>query len=101
MSNECGRTHCQVWLRGLAAAFIGGGSGSVTTGLTSMGVDPEHFNLGPGLRHTMELMAVVFLMNGIMSVFLYLKQSPLPPVDSDDAYHTVLNLQTQASAAAR
>jgi len=98
MSSESGWGNCGIWLRGLVAAFVGGGSGSVTTGLTSMGIDPDHFNLGTGLRHTMELMAIVFVLNGMMSVFLYLKQSPLPPIKSEDeSYHTVLNLQTSAN----
>jgi len=98
MSNESGSGNCEIWLRGLVAAFVGGGSGSVTTGLTSMGIDPEHFNLGSGLKHTMALMAVVFVLNVMLSVFLYLKQSPLPPMKSvDESYHTVLNLQTLAN----
>jgi len=63
-----------------------------------MGIDPDHFNLRSGIGHTLELMAVVFLLNGITSVFLYLKQSPLPPADEEESYHTVLNLQASADA---
>jgi hypothetical protein len=67
-----------VWLSGLLAAFVGGGAGSVTTGLASMGIDPEHFNLNAGLHHTLNLMGAVFLINGIVSVCMFLKQSPIP-----------------------
>lgn len=82
MPNKSPWLSWQLWLRGLVAAFVGGGSGSVTSGLTSMGIDPEHFNLGTGLRHTFALMGAVFLVNGTLSVFLYLKQSPLPTLES-------------------
>jgi hypothetical protein len=101
MSNQSSGGNYGVWLRGLLAAFIGGGSGSVTTGLTSMGIDPDHFNLRSGLGHTLELMGVVFLLNGVTSVFLYLKQSPLPPVGEQESYHTILNLQTSANTPGR
>jgi hypothetical protein len=67
-----------IWVRGLLAAFVGGGSGSVTTGLASMGIDPEHFNLNAGLHHMLNLMGAVFLINGLVSVCLFLKQSPIP-----------------------
>jgi hypothetical protein len=82
MPNKSPLLNWEIWLRGLLAAFIGGGSGSVTSGLASMGIDPEHFNLGSGLRHTFALMGAVFLVNGALSVFLYLKQSPLPTLES-------------------
>lgn len=66
------------WLLGLWAAVIGGGSGGVINGLTAMGLDSEHFNLTGGLRHTLELFGVSFIVNGGIAMFLYLKQSPVP-----------------------
>lgn len=69
----------QQWLYGLVSAFIGGGAAAVTGGLTSIGIDPEHFNLQAGLKHTAELAGAIFVVSGAMSVALYLKQSPLPP----------------------
>jgi hypothetical protein len=47
-----------------------------------MGIDPEHFNLQKGLGHTLELMGAVFVVNGLLSACLYLKQSPLPALGS-------------------
>jgi len=79
----------EVWLYGLSAAFIGGGAGSVTSGLASMGIDPQHFNLGSGLHDTVALMGAVFMVNGLLSACLYLKQSPLPG--------TLPNLHTAAA----
>jgi hypothetical protein len=78
MSEQSSASNLSVWLSGLFAAFIGGGAGSVTTGLASMGIDPEHFNLNAGLHHTLNLMGAVFLINGIVSVCMFLKQSPIP-----------------------
>jgi hypothetical protein len=66
------------WFMGLWAALIGGGSTGVLNSLTAMGLDPEHFNLNGGLRHTMYLFGAGFLVAGTVSVFMYLKQSPIP-----------------------
>jgi hypothetical protein len=81
MKNACARSNWEAWFYGLAAAFVGGGAGSVTSGLASMGIDPEHFNLGSGLSHTFALMGAAFLVNGMISACLYLRQSPLPGTD--------------------
>jgi hypothetical protein len=81
MKNVCQRSNWEAWLYGLAAAFIGGGAGSVTSGLASMGIDPEHFNLQSGLSHTFALMGAAFLVNGLISSCLYLRQSPIPGTD--------------------
>jgi len=68
----------QHWLLGLWAAIIGGGSGGVINSLTAMGLDSEHFNLTGGLKHTLTLFGVGFIVNGAIAMFLYLKQSPVP-----------------------
>jgi hypothetical protein len=66
-----------IWVRGLLAAFVGGGSGSVTTGLASMGIDPEHFNLNAGLHHMLNLMGAVFLTKlGVGLSFFEAKPDP-------------------------
>lgn len=67
-----------IWLRGLVAAFIGGGSGGATAGFTAMGIDPDHFNLSGGLRKMLLIVGATFLVNGVISMLAYLKQSPLP-----------------------
>ena len=70
----------ETWAYGLGAAFVGGGSSSVASGLAAMGLDKDHFNLTDGMGATLKLMTIAFLINGIISAFLYLKQSPLPPL---------------------
>lgn len=67
------------WILGLWAAFVGGGAGSVTAGLTSMGIDPEHYNLSvTGIHHLLLLGGTMFIVNGVVSAIFYLKQSPVP-----------------------
>jgi len=66
------------WLYGVVAAFIGGGSSAITSGLAAIGIDPDHFNLNNGLRHTATLAGTVFVVSGGISAFAFLKQSPLP-----------------------
>lgn len=78
MKCESARSSWEAWLFGLTAAFIGGGAGSVTSGIASMGIDPQHFNLRSGLYDTVALMGAAFLVNGLLSACLYLRQSPLP-----------------------
>lgn len=67
------------WLYGLLAAIIGGGSSSVTAAFGASFLDPEKFNLtNPGA--VLKLMAIVFGLNALLSMFLYLKQSPVPQI---------------------
>lgn len=73
----------EVWVHGLFAAAIGGGASGVTAGLTAIGLSPDQFNFAGQLKHTMALVGTVFVINGLISVFLYLKQSPLPPLVDD------------------
>lgn len=68
-----------VWLYGLFAALISGISGGVLTGLAAIGIEPNHFNLGSGLGHTLKIAAAAAVVNGIIGVFAYLQKSPLPP----------------------
>lgn len=77
-------TKNRIWLHRLFAAFIGGGAGAVTSGLTSMGFAPDKFNLTntSGILHLLAIMAANFLINGILSAMFYLRQSPLPPEDA-------------------
>jgi hypothetical protein len=57
------------WLRGLGAAFIGGG----VTAVTNMVVAPESFNMSQW-QHVVEAAVV----SGVLNACFYLKQSPLP-----------------------
>lgn len=71
------------WLHGLVAALIGGGASAVTAGVTVSAIKPDSFNLSAQLVPTLELMGVLFAVNGILAAMAYLKQSPLPPEDSN------------------
>jgi len=66
------------WAHGLGAAFIGGGASAVTAGVSVSAISPQSFNFSNQLVPTLKLMAVLFVFNGLISAFAYLKQSPLP-----------------------
>lgn len=66
------------WLYGLVSGFIGGGSSAVSSFVANNITDPKDFNLGTGLHHTMANAGVTFLIAGGITVFAFLKQSPLP-----------------------
>lgn len=73
----------KLWLHKLAAAFIGGGSSAIISGLTGMGIAPDKFNITTltGLKHLIGLMVANFVVSGILSTMFYLRQSPLPEID--------------------
>lgn len=75
----------RVWLHRMVAAFIGGGASALVSGLTSMGFAPDKFNLTDlkGILHLLGLMAMNFVVSGILSMAFYLRQSPLPPEETD------------------
>lgn len=60
----------KTWLKGLFSAFIG----AVANGVTLMIVDPTNFNLQEGWKKLLS----ICLVSGLVSVAMYLKQSPLP-----------------------
>ena len=64
------------WLYGLAAAVIGGGANAVVGGITINMIDPKHFNAGNFDFY--KLVAAMFMANAVISLFMYLKQKPLP-----------------------
>lgn len=73
------------WAKGLVAAFIGGGSGAFSAGLSTMAVDPNHFNI-----YTSDFWKVIFgtfVISGLVPFFSYLHQNPIP--DTKDVEHTV------------
>ncbi len=74
-------TKTERWLYGLGSAVISGGAGAVVSGLTSMGIDPDKFNISSiqGMAHILILMFANFVVSGFLGGMFYLKQSPLPP----------------------
>ncbi len=69
-----------IWLRGLLAAFIGGGSSAVAGGVALNLDDGKDFNTQHP-AHLLHIMASMFVISGAISMFTYLKQSPIPAPD--------------------
>lgn len=64
------------WVKGLVAAFIGGGSGAFSAGLSSMAVDPHDFNVySPKFW---KLVFGTFVISGLVPFFAYLHSNPIP-----------------------
>ena len=72
-----------VWLHGLLAAFINGGSSAVVAAFTATMISPETFNAGAGLTNVLKMAGGVFVASGAMGAASYLKQSPLPTIEED------------------
>lgn len=64
------------WLYGLLYGVIGGASNSVYSAFGALMVDPKDFAFGSA--KSFHLIGWVFAFSGLMSAFLYLKQTPLP-----------------------
>lgn len=71
----------EIWLKGLLAAAISGGSGGVLTGLAAVGIDPAHFNLQTGIGATLRIGLAAAAINAVIGVAAYLQKSPLPSED--------------------
>lgn len=64
----------QVWLKGLIAAVVGAFSNSAVMLISA----PEQFNLSkPGLI----LLGKTAAVSALVALFMYLKQSPVPPAE--------------------
>ena len=66
------------WGLGLVASFVSGGASAVTSGFTVSALDPKDYNFQDGLSKLLILMGAMFLVNGIMSMMLFLRQKPVP-----------------------
>jgi glycerol-3-phosphate acyltransferase PlsY len=73
-----GKLDWENWMYGVFAGFIGGGATAVTSGVTLNMVDPKDFNVYTSKFYVM--VAAIFAANGLMSMFMFLKQNPLPPI---------------------
>ena len=59
----------RLWLHKLVAALVGGGAAAVTAGVSVSLIDPHQWEL----LNLLKLMGVTFLLNGLMSVMMFLK----------------------------
>jgi hypothetical protein len=73
-----GRLDWSQWLYGIFAGFIGGGAGAVVSGVTVSAVDPADFNFSTGKFYVLVL--TIFTANGLLNMFAFLHQNPLPAV---------------------
>lgn len=75
------------WAYGLFSGIIGGGAGAVVAGLASMLLAPQEFNVTSwhGVIKAISMMFACFTINGLISMFFFLKQSPLPPPENGDS----------------
>ena len=73
------------WLYSLGSGVIGGGSGAVVAGLSAMLLAPQEFNVTSwhGVGKAVSMMVACFFINGFIAMFFFLKQSPLPPVETE------------------
>ncbi len=74
------------WLYKLGTAAIGGGAGAVVSGVSSIMIAPDTFNLtsAAGGWKVLILMGVNFAVSGFFSMFFYLKTAPLPEIADED-----------------
>jgi hypothetical protein len=68
----------RTWWTGAMRALISGGAGGVVSGLGTMGIDPEHFNLTSGVGRTLELMGIVFVFQALVHLAIFLQTHPGP-----------------------
>ncbi len=66
------------WLLGIFRSFISGGSAAMVSGLTSIGIAPDKFNLSSSVGNTLKLMGVMFLFQGGYRMFEFLQLHGAP-----------------------
>ena len=82
------------WLIGIFRSFISGGSAAMVSGLTSIGIAPDKFNLTNSVGNTLKLMGVMFLFQGGYRMFEFLQLHGAPD-------QLAASLQTAAQATAQ
>lgn len=75
------RTKVKLWFHGLFGGAIGGGANAVVSALGVAGASALGYEVK---ALDLEQVGIVFVSGFIISMFLYLKQSPLPPPSSGD-----------------
>jgi len=78
------RLKWKLWLYGSVGALIGGGSSAVVSSFTAIALTPKEYNLNAEITTTLKLFGTCFLANGLISLFLWLKQRPVPELEPED-----------------
>lgn len=72
---------CRLWIRGLLAAFIGGGATAASSWMGIAMANTVGMNI-PALDW--KALGIIFLSSGVFNALMYLKQSPVPAVPARD-----------------
>lgn len=73
-----------LWLRGLLAAFIGGGASAVASGFIAVAQTPAQYNFHDGVDNLLRMIGGTFIVTGILTAASYLQKSPLPEIEETD-----------------
>lgn len=83
------------WSMGLVAAIVGGGAGSVASAFSLIVIAPDSFNMAhPALM--IKAMLTMFIVNGLISGFAFLRNKPVPTVK--EVTHTETTITGSAPA---
>lgn len=66
------------WWFGIWSAAVSGGAGSASAALSTMIVDPDHFNIHAGLGRLEEIMVAAFVIPAFVSLMKFLATHPIP-----------------------
>lgn len=79
------------WFYGLGAAAIGGGASAVSGGIVLNVQDAKDYNFADPKVY--KVMFAMFCVSGLLSMFFYLKQHPLPEVITKTTVETTVRQQ--------
>lgn len=71
------------WVMGIMRAFISGGAGAIAGAFGPMVTDPKDWNLGGGLNHVLESMAIGFLIAGLTHLGIFLQTHATPELKAN------------------
>jgi hypothetical protein len=80
------------WLKGLLGAVIGG----ISTAGTMCFIDPATFNF---THEGWTKVARLLVVSGLVSLFAYLKKSPMPPDEPETKETTTITVEKTSAAA--
>jgi hypothetical protein len=92
MINQLRHLDIADWVYGLLSAAIGGGAGAVSAAVAAALIKPGDFGFAGW--DSIKLMATVFVVNGLLNMFFYLKQSPLPAIVETSTTTTTASVTT-------
>lgn len=73
-----------LWAYGLFAGFLGGAATAIDSSLALMVIAPDKFNIHEGLKTSLVTAGVLAVLTGAKVMAAYIKQTPLPPIETSD-----------------